>query len=647
MQGWSLDFPYATVMVSILMFLWYFLKKKIPLSSYAFFYRFNLCILISAVSEILGNHLFKNNVIGNTGFNIFMAIDMYMMSVIGVIYADFVLEYMHVKDKIKHILRYILNTILVATFLVNLLNPFTKIGIYFKGDEYSAGSLTGVYVVLNVTAVLIGFIVTIVKRKSIPPLKVYLILACILFANIMFFVQFAFRISVLSFGFAIVCLAMYNGIFNPALYIDNLTGLFNKDCMRGYMEHRFNRNKKFSVILIAMDDFKYINKTYGVDIGDNLLMQIGNYIRSVEGVDVVFGFGSDQFGAVCNKKTVEDALVTAEVIRERFRHPWFCDAASGIMMSSTICCFECPKDADNYGSLIEIMDYAMSMVKKTNKGGVSNAGELDLSKMKSEKEIEKAVKLAIDRDELMVYYQPIFSVEKNLYNSAEALVRMNDEKLGWISPEVFIPIAEKNGLIVSLGDLVLRTVCKFIRDNKLSESSVEYIEVNISPVQLQQPEYYKKVISILEEYDVKPSQINIEITETANMVGGSEIVNENIEKIVEYGITLSLDDYGSGYSNLDYINHMPFHIIKIDKYIVWDAFENIKAGITLDYTIRMLNALSYRIVAEGVETKEQKEHLANIGCHYMQGWYYSKAVAADEFMEVIKRLPDQIEKAAN
>ncbi|MBQ7707976.1 MAG: EAL domain-containing protein [Lachnospiraceae bacterium] len=131
------------------------------------------------------------------------------------------------------------------------------------------------------------------------------------------------------------------------------------------------------------------------------------------------------------------------------------------------------------------------------------------------------------------------------------------------------------------------------------------------------------------------------------MVGGSEIVNENIEKIVEYGITLSLDDYGSGYSNLDYINHMPFHIIKIDKYIVWDAFENIKAGITLDYTIRMLNALSYRIVAEGVETKEQKEHLANIGCHYMQGWYYSKAVATDEFMEVIKRLPDQIEKAAN
>ncbi|MBQ9609214.1 MAG: EAL domain-containing protein, partial [Lachnospiraceae bacterium] len=178
---------------------------------------------------------------------------------------------------------------------------------------------------------------------------------------------------------------------------------------------------------------------------------------------------------------------------------------------------------------------------------------------------------------------------------------------------------------------------KFIKDNKIADTDIEYIEVNISPVQLQQPEYYKKIIEIMEEYDVKPSQINIEITETANMVGASDVVNENIEKLVEYGITFSLDDYGSGYSNLDYINNMPFHIIKIDKFIVWDAFKNIKAGITLEYTIKMLNALQYMIVAEGVETEEQKDQLANIGCHYMQGWYYSKAVSDKEFMQLIKK----------
>ena len=643
MLEWNLEYNFATIVICILMLVWYFHQKKIPLNSYAFFFKFNFSILACTIIETIGVLLFRKGTIGEFGFNVVMAVYSFMACLISVIYAFFIFEYMHVSDKNKKILKGILLIVLFLTMLIDVATPFTKVGFYFYDSKYAIGKLGGLYALLSGISVITGIAVIIVKRKIIPAYKVYILIASILFSSLMFVVQLRLTISVLCFGFGIVCLTLYNYIFNPALYIDNLTRLYNKDCMREYLEYHLERNKAFSIILVAMDDFKYINKTYGVDTGDHLLVQVGNYLRGVEGVDVVFGYGSDQFAAICNKKNLEVIKEIAGGIETRFKHPWYSESYSGVMMSSSICCFECPKDADNYGNLIEIMDYAMSMTKKTNKGGVSVAGDLDLTKMRSEKEIEKAVKLAIDRDELMVYYQPIFSVEKNIYNSAEALVRLNDEKLGWISPEVFIPIAEKNGLIISLGDQILRSVCKFICDNKLSESSIEYIEVNISPVQLQQPEYYKTVIGILEEYGVKPSQINIEITETANMVGSSDIVNDNIKKIVDYGITLSLDDYGSGYSNLDYINHMPFHIIKIDKYIVWDAFENIKAGITLEYTIRMLNALQYMIVAEGVETREQKDHLAKIGCHYMQGWYYSKAVAANEFMEVINKIPDQKE----
>lgn len=641
MLEWNLEYNFATMFLCVLMLVWYFHQKKIPLNSYAFFFRFNVSILACTGIETVGVLLFKNGTIGEFGFNVVMAVYSFMACLISVIYACFILEYMHVSDKNKKFLTSILYIVLFLTMIIDVMTPFTKVGFYFYDNKYVVGRLGGLYALLSGVSVVTGIAVIIVKRKIIPAAKVYILISSIIFSSTMFVVQLRFTVSILCFGFGIVCLTLYNYIFNPSLYIDNLTQLYNKDCMREYLEYRLERNKVFSVILVAMDDFKYINKTYGVDTGDNLLIQVGNYLRNVEDVDVVFGYGSDQFAAVCNKKTIDEIKIIAHNIQVRFKHPWYSDSSAGVMMSSSICCFEFPKDADNYGNLIEIVDYAMSMTKKTNKGGVSVAGELDLSKMRSEKEIEKAVKLAIDRDELMVYYQPIFSIEKNLYNSAEALVRLNDEKLGWISPEIFIPIAEKNGLIIALGDQILRSVCKFIRDNNLIQSSIEYIEVNISPVQLQQPDYYKTVINILEEYGVKPSQINIEITETANMVGGSDIVNENIKKIVDYGISLSLDDYGSGYSNLDYINHMPFHIIKIDKYIVWDAFENIKAGITLEYTIRMLNALNYMIVAEGVETKEQKDHLADIGCHYMQGWYYSKAVAADEFMEAIKKIPDK------
>jgi EAL domain-containing protein (putative c-di-GMP-specific phosphodiesterase class I) len=134
---------------------------------------------------------------------------------------------------------------------------------------------------------------------------------------------------------------------------------------------------------------------------------------------------------------------------------------------------------------------------------------------------------------------------------------------------------------------------------------------------------------------VNPAQINIEITETATLNSAS-MVNSNMNSLLDYGVSFSLDDYGSGNANIDYINHMPFKIIKIDKYIIWDSFKNSKAGITLEYTIGMLNALELYIVAEGVETEEMKEKLADFGCHYMQGWLYSKAVPDVEFVELLR-----------
>ena len=183
--------------------------------------------------------------------------------------------------------------------------------------------------------------------------------------------------------------------------------------------------------------------------------------------------------------------------------------------------------------------------------------------------------------------------------------------------------------------MILEKVCRFIRDFKLSETTVEYIEVNISPVQMIQQNFAERVKNILEKYNVTPDQINIEITETAT-VNYASMVSKNINSLVDYGITFSLDDYGSGNANIDYINNMPFKIIKIDKDIIWDSFKNSKAGITLEYTIGMLNALQLFIVAEGVETEEMKQQLADFGCHYMQGWYYSKAVADTEFIQLLQ-----------
>ena len=306
------------------------------------------------------------------------------------------------------------------------------------------------------------------------------------------------------------------------------------------------------------------------------------------------------------------------------------------MMSATITCIECPKEANNYSELIDKTDYINLYAKKNNKGTIVMIEDVELDNIITDKAVEKAVRTALDTNGIMVYYQPIYNVVKKKYASAEALVRINDKKLGWISPEKFIPITEKNGMIIELGDIIFESVCRFISGNNLNDTSIEYIDVNISAVQMMQPNYALKLIACMEKYNVSPSQIIIEITETATMAA-TAVVNDNIGILYEYGIKFSLDDYGSGSANVSYINRMPFDIIKLDKQIIWDAFKNSKAGITLEYTIKMLNALNLFIVAEGVETFEMQDYLKNAGCQFMQGWYYSKAVPEKEFLEIIKQ----------
>jgi len=381
-----------------------------------------------------------------------------------------------------------------------------------------------------------------------------------------------------------------------------------------------------------LDDFKFINQNYGVDVGDVLLYQVGKFLEGMKPSGLVFHFNADQFCVIVDRRK-HSANAMAEDIKERFLTPWSLENQE-VMMSATICIVDCPEDANSADSLIEVIDYAMESAKNINKGKIIHAHEIDLEKIQMAKSVEKVVKNAIAKDKIMVYYQPIYSVEKKGYNSAEALARLYDEQLGWISPDLFITIAERSGLIIELGELILHKVCSFIKNNELAKTSIEYIEINVSPLQLMQKGFADKMLDIMKQYEVSPSQINVEITETA-MLTSLAIVDENLSKLVKNNIAISLDDYGSGYANINYINRMPFELIKIDRTIVQDSFKEKKAGITLEHTVAMLNALELDIVAEGVETEEMRDLLVDFGCQYLQGWYYSKAVSETEFMQLI------------
>ncbi len=634
MANWNLSFDYAAVFFLLLILVWFLSEKMVPLRSHRAFLVLLINDLASATLEIIATWMARNiDVVGPNSVFFALTLSNLAVNLTCITFTFYILQLAHIdvlKSKLQHSLFIIAIAIDVLVLSVNYFNHWA---FTFEDGVYRVAYASLILYAVDAAMFLVCLVTIFRFRKHFQFLRVAPLLFILAFCAVMAALQLTAYVPMLHLMITSLCLTLFHYQQNAGTVTDMVTKQFNRRFLREYLYGKFSEKKPFGVVALAMDDFKFINRTYGAEAGDSLLYQVGEYLNTVHSFGIVFRLGSDQFYLVIDRRTDQLSSV-AEKIRKRFHQPWSIQNGNAIMMSASLCCIECPKDANSYDSLIDALDYSVGYAKKNKKGGIIYVCDLDLSRLRQEKMIEKAVRTAIDRDELMVYYQPIFSVEQGVYNSAEALVRLNDDNLGWISPEDFIPIAEKNGMILEMGEMILAKVCRFIRDFHLSETTIQYIEVNISPLQLRQPGFADKFMQLLESYAVRPQQINIEITETT-AVDSSAIVQRNIQALVGHGIVFSLDDYGSGNANIAYINHMPFKLIKIDKYIIWDSFKSQKAGITLAYTIKMLNALELSIVAEGVETEEMREHLAGIGCHYLQGWYYSRAVPDHEFIQLV------------
>lgn len=630
----NLSFDYTAVFGYMIVYLWTLNEKRIPTRSYRVFRMLLATSFSAALLEILATMLVRS--IDTTGYPLFftvLSLQTLFINFVPLFFLYYVLLLAHYdleKSQFRLVYRFILAVEIVIAALNPLLGDFA---FAYVNDRYRVMPAGIAIYLIDAAALAYSVYIMIRYHKNflfIKPIPLAFIFVCGVVSCVG---QVVFNVPLLNLMVMTVNMTLYHYQQNSSMVTDGVTGLFNRQFMGEYIRNLYYDGRPFGVIMVSMDDFKFINKTYGVTSGDQLLRQVGLSLERMKVPKTVFRFGSDQFCVVLSKKT--DALgQTAERIQSLFHEPWCSDSSADIMLSASICCMECPRDAATYRELVEVIDYSTGEAKRLKKGQVTDISEIDLDKVKREKAIEKAVRHAMERDSFMVYYQPIYSVEKKGYHSAEALVRLEDEELGWISPEDFIPIAEKNGLIVELGESILTKVCRFISENRLWETTIEFIEVNLSPLQLLQVNFAERAKKIMDEYGVRPEQINFEITETA-AINSMPTLMGNISKLVDYGISFSLDDYGSGYANINYINNMAFSIIKIDKEMLWESFKNAKAKVTLEYSIAMLNALKLCIVAEGVETAEMRDKLIEFGCHYLQGWYFSKAVSGEEFIKLV------------
>ena len=296
------------------------------------------------------------------------------------------------------------------------------------------------------------------------------------------------------------------------------------------------------------------------------------------------------------------------------------------------CLIEIPNDFNSVNEVTKFVNnYRQAISFKndfTKYSDVSNDHSLIISN-----NLDQIIDTALKEKEFKVYYQPIYSVEKKRFISAEALVRLVSRKYGFISPGSFIPFAEKTGRIEEIDLTVIEEVFKFVSSTVFKMLGLSYIELNLSMAEIINPIFIKRVRELMLKYNVNPDNINMEITESfeSSELG---IINDNLRKLTDMGFKLSLDDYGTGYSNINRFVSLPISIVKIDKSLV-DESENEGIKKILDYSFTLVRSLNKETVVEGIETEEQLNRFIEFGADFIQGYYFSKPLDFDKFVEFL------------
>jgi diguanylate cyclase (GGDEF)-like protein/PAS domain S-box-containing protein len=419
---------------------------------------------------------------------------------------------------------------------------------------------------------------------------------------------------------------------------DPLTGLPNRRLLNELLEHSIKRaerdNHKIALLFIDLDRFKAVNDSLGHQVGDKLLLEASRRISlSMRDSDVVARLGGDEFVVMMDMiSNPSDAALVAKKIIHALQIEFNIDE-NEIYISASVGISIFPKDCKDVEGLIKAADIAMYQVK--NKGKNNHCFYSDeLSKNAVERfTLEGQLRHAIERKQFEVYYQPQVSLLTGEIIGAEALIRWHHPKLGLVSPAKFIPLAEETGLIVQIGEWVLREAALQAVLWHKEGHSIQWISVNISGIQIMRSNFADTVYGVLMETDCNPQMLELEITESTVMQN-TEYVIDTFNRIKQLGLRLAIDDFGTGYSSLSNLKRLPLDKIKIDQSFVRDLPEDLDDAAIANAIYAMARSLGFSVIAEGVETHEQAQFLRSMGCEEAQGYLYSKPVTATEFAEL-------------
>ena len=393
-----------------------------------------------------------------------------------------------------------------------------------------------------------------------------------------------------------------------------------------------NKTKK-NIIAIQLMGIDYLNNTIGEEKRLVILKQIVHLLQIAVGKNNLYRYSNSRFVAIIpyDQNLLEK---TVEKIRCIFEDTFRINEMV-ISISVRISHFSIPEDADDFETVFELIENSLDNLLDSAPGTIMHVKKDILEGKRREKYILKILREACETNDFEVYYQPIFSVKENRFVAAEALLRFKNPELKLISPKEFIPLAEKNGMILQIEDFVLQSVCKFLRESKICDIYFRCIYLNISAIQYMQETFISRFVKTLDSYGIDHDKIVYDVNEVSSLLLHKDF-DKRKEVFLEEGIHFALNEFGYGSIDILSMIHYPIHCIKIDKELIWSTEKDEDLRTILSHIIRSIESLDIRVIAEGIETEAQLQMLKEMKCMYLQGFYFMKAVPANQLLKELE-----------
>ncbi len=424
-------------------------------------------------------------------------------------------------------------------------------------------------------------------------------------------------------------------------YYDSITGLYNRNyfvrLLGEMLQKAENHNDIITVMMIDIDDFHNINDGFGMVIGDEIVQQFGFFLKGLLGENAMLCHMDSDVYCLAIYAPNENCCVEYihKAIKQRTKLPFRLSNGLEITITVSIGVAEYPEASNSALELINCAEIVMYKCKALGKNSIQYYDAATLNAFLKSIEIEQRLKEAVTHNYFELYYQPQYNTGNKKLRGMEVLIRWKENGEYIASPAVFIPIAEKNGLIIPIGNLVVEESVKQYSKWRKEYGVSLILSINISARQYQRDNFVDSLLQVLDKYDVEPSEVELEVTESI-LIDDFDAFYEKLKILKDHGIRISLDDFGTGFSSLSYLKKLPINTLKIDKSFIDTVLTDSATRVITESIVDMVKALGYESIAEGVENEQQYQYLHAIGCDVIQGYLLGKPQTASEIEQLLR-----------